>query len=220
MKLTLRISLAVASLVFAGLALAQPFEAGKHYTVIETPVATKTGTDKVELVEVFSYACPHCQRFHPHISEWVENSMPEEVLYRRVPAAFNPTYQTFAQAYVTADILGVADETHGPMFSAIHEERRRFRNTDDLLTFYNEFGVDKEAFKSTAESFAVVTRLNQEVKDVSRYGVRGTPSLIVNGKYLVSANQDVPTHPQMIAVAKYLIEQEINALQGAVALTE
>lgn len=213
MKSTLRISLALIAILSAGLVTAQPFEAGKHYTVLETPVATKAAADQVELVEVFSYACPHCQRFHPHISEWVQNNKPEAVLYRRVPAAFNPTYQTFAQAYVTADVLGVSEETHGPMFSAIHEERRRFRNTDDLLTFYNEFGVDKETFKSTAESFAVVTRLSQEARDVARYGVRGTPSLIVNGKFLVSANQDVPTHPQMLAVADFLINQEVSALQ-------
>ena len=209
--------LALSAVLLSSGAIAQQYLEGTHYTEIETPVNTKVSAEQVELVEVFSYACPHCQRFEPHINEWLANTKPDNVVFRRVPASFNPTYQTFAQAYVTADVLGVAEETHGPMFSAIHEEKRRFRNTEDLLDFYNEFGVDKEQFKSTAESFAVVTRLSQEANDIGRYGIRGTPSLIINGKYLVSATKDVPTHPEMIAVANYLIDQELARMKQAVA---
>ena len=38
------------------------WEAGKNYFLIEPPQATTTG-DKIEVVEVFSYACPHCNDF-------------------------------------------------------------------------------------------------------------------------------------------------------------
>lgn len=194
------------------------FEAGKHYTVIDPPVQTKAPEGQVEVVEVFSYACPHCLSFHPHISAW-EQRKPDNVYFRRSPAMFNPTFQVFGRAYITADTLGIAEETHGDMFAAVHTEKRGFRSLADIADFYGEHGVDPDKFLSTAESFAVVTRMNQENNDARRYGLRGTPSLIVGGKYLVSANNDVRNHDAMLQVVDYLVAKEA-AEQNAQASAE
>ena len=43
---------------------ARQWVSGTDYTVIDPPVPTSTG-DKVEVVEVFSYACPHCAHLGP-----------------------------------------------------------------------------------------------------------------------------------------------------------
>jgi thiol:disulfide interchange protein DsbA len=137
-----------------------------------------------------------------------------------VAAQFNPTYNVFARAYVTADMMGLLDEAHAPMFAALHDERRQFRSLENIADFYAELGADKGRFMSTAESFAVATRMNKEAKDTRDYGIRGTPSLIVAGKYLVSANESVPSHGDMIKVMQYLVEQEHQASEQAVASNE
>lgn len=183
------------------------YEAGKHYTVIEKAVPTKAPDGQVEVVELFSYACPHCKTFHPYIAAW-EKTKPDNVLYRRVPAMFNPTFQVFARAYITADILGLTHDTHEAMFDAVHTEKRGFRSLNDIAEFYSEHGVAEEKFMSTAESFPVVTRMNQENNDARRYGLRGTPSLVVNGKYLVSSNEDVRTQDEMLKVVDFLVAKE------------
>jgi len=194
--------------MYAATGLAQTaYEAGKHYTVIDPAVPTKASAGQVEVVELFSYACPHCMSFHPHIAAW-EERMPDYVYFRRSPAMFNPTFQVFGRAFITADTMGVADETHAAMFSAVHNEKRGFRSLKDLADFYGEHGVDPEKFLSTAESFSVVTRMNQENTNARRYGIRGTPSLVVNGKYLVSSNDVVRTHAAMLEVVDFLIAQE------------
>lgn len=198
---------------------AQQYEADKHYTLIEPAVSTRAESGEVEVVEVFSYACPHCYRFQPHIDEWL-TTKPDYVEFRRVAAQFNPTYEVFARAYVTADMMGLLDEAHAPMFAAVHDQRRQFRSMENIADFYAEHGADKGRFLSTAESFAVVTRMNKEAKDTRDYGIRGTPSLVVAGKYLVSASEQVPTHAELIKVMQYLVEQEHQASAAAVASNE
>lgn len=201
--------------LFAASATAQvtaqtAYEAGKHYTVIDPAVPTKASDGQVEVVEIFSYACPHCLSFSPHISAWEERK-PSNVSFRRVPAMFNPSFQVFGRAYITADTLGVAHDTHAAMFDAVHNEKRGFRSLADIAEFYGEHGVAPEKFLSTAESFAVVTRMNQENNDSRRYGLRGTPSIVVNGKYLVSSNDVVRSHQTMLQVVDFLIAQETAA---------
>ncbi len=186
------------------------YQAGTHYTVIDPPVPTKAPAGQVEVVELFSYACPHCMSFHPHISAW-EQRKPAQVFFRRSPAMFNPTFQVFGRAFITADTLGIAEESHAGMFDAVHNQKRGFRSLRDIADFYGEYGVDPEKFLSTAESFSVVTRMNQENTNARRYGIRGTPSLVVDGKYLVSANNAVPSHAEMLNVVDFLVAQELAA---------
>ncbi len=198
---------------------AQQYQAGKHYTLIEPAVNTQTEQGQIEVVEVFSYACPHCYHFQPHVDQWLSDK-PDYVTFRRVAAQFNPTYEVFARAFVTADMMGLVDQAHEPMFAALHDERRKFRSMQDVAGFYAEHGADKGRFLSTAESFAVVTRMNKEAKDTRDYGLRGTPSLVVAGKYLISANKDVPSHSDLIKVMQHLVEREHSSVQPAVADAE
>ncbi|MBU1187907.1 MAG: thiol:disulfide interchange protein DsbA/DsbL [Gammaproteobacteria bacterium] len=198
---------------------AQQYEAGKHYTLIEPAVTTQAEPGEVEVVEVFSYACPHCYRFQPHIDEWL-TSKPDYVDFRRVAAQFNATYNVFARAFVTADMMGLVDQAHAPMFAALHDERRQFRSMENIADFYAEHGADKGRYLSTAESFAVATRMNKEAKDTRDYGIRGTPSLVVAGKYLISANEHVPTHAELIKIMQYLVQQEHQVADQAVASNE
>lgn len=191
-----------------GLSLASPahaqFQEGTHYDRIDGPAAA--ADDVIEVVEVFSYLCPHCRNFQPYVTPW-EKDLAEGVTFRRIPVSFNRSWEPFARAYVTADVLDIIDESHDELFTAIHDERRQLRTIDDLAEFHSQFGVDAEQFESTAGSFPVEAAMRQSVSDLGKWGVRSTPTLVIDGKWRVSPRRG-GTFEEMLDVADYLIERE------------
>lgn len=173
-------------LAFAG-SNAGPFKEGVEYELLARPQPTETG-DKVEVVELFWYGCPHCYRLEPAIEEWLEN-IPENVVYRRIPAVFRPEWMVHAQAFYAAKALGVLDKIHGPLFDAIHAEKRRLNDEQSLAGFFAEHGVKREDFIKTYRSFAVKTKAQRAKAMTRRYGISGVPAIIVNGKYRTSVDK-------------------------------
>ena len=212
----MRVLTTLLALLLAAAASAQQarYEAGKHYTVIEPAVPTEADVGEVEVVEIFSYLCPHCYRFHPHISKWVENA-PDNVEFRRIHAMFNRIWTAYARAFITAQSMGIAREAHGDMFEAIHEDRKGFRNMDQIAGFYSDYGVDKDEFISTSQSFSVDARVRKGESLARRYGITGTPTLIVAGKYRISSNDHIKSFNDYLNVADYLIARETESMQQA-----
>ena len=101
-------------------------------------------------------------------------------------------------------------KTHQATFDALHKERRRFSSLDDLADYYADLGVDKDKFLKMYQSFAVNMRMNQGQSKLKGYGITSVPTLIVNGKYRITADK-AGGHAGMLKVAKYLIEKEENA---------
>ena len=60
--------------------------AGKDYTPI-SPAQPTDDPAKIEVLEFFSYGCPHCSDFHPLISSWAAK-LPGDVVLKRVPITF------------------------------------------------------------------------------------------------------------------------------------
>lgn len=202
-------------LVFLGLSVSAhaegttDYQAGKHY--IELPTAIRTSdASKVEVVEMFGYPCPHCNTFEPLLESW-HKSQPDDVDFQRVPVVFGRSWEPMARAYYTAELLGVVDQTHQPMFDAIHLHKKRFRNVEALADYYAELGVDKAKFEKTYASFAVNTKMNQGDSKVRSYQVDGVPSLVVNGKYRITAAM-AGGQANMLKVAQHLIEKERKSL--------
>lgn len=189
----------------AVIAQAEAYKAGVNYDVIAMPVPTADKT-KVEVVEAFGYLCPHCASFDPLLHSWT-NQLSADVSFARVPVVFSRSWEPLARAYYSSEILNSLDKTHQATFTALHNERRRFRSTEDLADFYADLGVDKEKFMKMYQSFAVNMRLNQGASKLKGYGIDSVPALIVNGKYRITADK-AGGHAEMLKVAEYLIEQE------------
>lgn len=200
--------MAGASLLVAGAAIAQEFQEGEHYQRIGSPVAAPD--DRVVVTDGFAYPCGACRRFLPYVTTWTENA-PDYVEVEHLPIALNPGWELFVRAYYTAEVMGIAEETHEAMFKAVHDERRQFRSFQDIADFYGEHGVDAESFSNTAQSFAVDARLRQNRNDVRTFGIRGTPAVIVQGKWRVSPN-GFGSYEEMLAAVDYLVEREAEAL--------
>ena len=210
-------------LLLSGAAHAQgnqpvPYQEGLHYFLIEGAQPAQGETQ--ELVEIFSYLCTHCNTFDPYADSW-EKRKPESVSFIRVPAVFGrESWELYARGYVTAKMMNVPHEAHAALMARIWKEKNIIRNMDELATFYSQFGLNKEKFLSTSRSFAVDGKLRKDQALIQTWGIRGTPSLVLNGKYRISGNAAVASYDVMFDVVDYLIALETPAVQEASAAAD
>lgn len=184
----------------------EPYQAGLHYTVIEQ--APEMTGDTVVVEELFSYLCTHCNTFEPYINSWKARK-PEDVEFRRVPVVFGrSSWELYARGFVTAEMMNIPEEAHTAMMDRLWKEKKIMRSMEELAEFYSQFGVDRDKFLSTSRSFAVDGKLRKDQLLVQKYGIRGTPSLVVNGKYQVAGNAAVPSFDVMLDVVDFLVEKE------------
>ncbi|NKB36195.1 MAG: thioredoxin domain-containing protein [Gammaproteobacteria bacterium] len=150
--------------------------------------AQPTQTDKIEVVEVFWYGCPHCYDFEPHVKKWLK-TMPDDVEFRRMPGIFNKNWVGHARAYYTAEKMGVLDKIHTPLFEALHKDRKRIFSESEIKDFFISQGVDGKEFTRVYNSSEIETKFKQAFLMGQRYKITGVPAVIVNGKYMTSASQ-------------------------------
>ena len=218
-----RVSALLFGLTFAAIAHAagEPFEAGKQYFVVEPAQPTSTG-DKVEVVEVFSYACPACNFFQPTMAT-LKKSLPANAELVFLPAAFRPDedWPVFQRAFYAAQTLGILDKSHDATFDAVwkddgtlhiadpttHRPVSPAPTIDDVAKFYATLGVKSDEFLGVANSFAINTKMKRADAQLKAYGVDSTPTLIVNGKYRLTA-QSAGGVDKVIPLVKFLIAKE------------
>ena len=204
-------------LMFSGAAMAQgkglvPYQEGLHYFKIDN--ASAVPGEKVEVIELFSYLCSHCNTFEPYMNSWAARA-PEHVDFRRIPVVFGrASWELYARAFATAEIMNLNEQAHMAMMDRLWKEKKIMRTLDEIAGFYVQFGADKEKFLSTAQSFAVDGKIRREQQLVRAYGITGTPSLVVNGKYRVVGSQAVASFDAILDVVDYLVEIERHQLKS------
>ncbi len=183
------------------LSLAANFVAGKDYKVLATAgQVEKAGM--IEVREFFWYGCPHCFRLDPFVEEW-RKTKPKDVNFVRTPAALNPTWEGSARGYYAVEMLGLVEQTHVPLFNTIHEKQAPIFDEEKLATFYQRFGVDSAKFHGLYNSFAITGKVSQAKSLAQKYQLEGVPAVVVNGKYVVSGENQ-----KVIDVTNFLIAKE------------
>lgn len=189
---------------------ARQIDEGIEYQLVTPPVRTASES-KIEVVELFWYGCPHCSSFEPKFKGW-KKKQAENVEVTRIPAVFpnRPVWELHARAFYTAELLGVLDKIHEPLFSAIHKDRKKYGKVlfdkNSLAEFFEKFGVDKTTFNDTMYSFGVQMKVNRAKDLTRRYGIDGVPTLIIEGRYRTHASL---TNGQdgMLRVTDFLIKK-------------
>jgi len=195
---------------------------GVNYFLVDPPRPTSLPPGKVEVTEVFSYACPACNLFVPTMHK-LQASLPPNAVLDFLPASFNPTedWPMFQLAYITAQILGVADQTHDAMFKAVwqtgelavidpstRELKSRPPTIEDAAKFYQaKAGVPVDKFLATAKSFSVDNKVRAAEDTIQRYKVDRTPTIVVNGKYRLHIESAGGTD-QLIELVNWLVAKE------------
>ncbi len=210
LKVVCRIWLAVmVVLVSFTAAHAQEFTEGVHYTALSKPVRTQDPT-KVEVVELFGYWCPHCNSFERYLGPWKAKA-PGYVDFKHYPVVFRGNQTEFAKAYFVAKALGVEEEAHPALFNLIHRQRGWINTGEELGAFFADLGVENKAFDKAYGSFSLNGQLNTAKRKAREYQLSGVPTMVVNGKYRITADQ-AGSQANMLKVVDYLVEKEKSAL--------
>jgi protein dithiol oxidoreductase (disulfide-forming) len=186
---------------------AAPFTDGSEYVTLPAPYHRDSNSGKVEVVEVFSYACIHCAEFSPYADE-LRKSLPAGVEFKLVPAPFNDSWVPFARGYYAAKKLGVLEKTHDVLFEKKFKEQYPINTMDEIASFYANYGVDKDQFLKIANSAETDAQIKKDLALIQTWGVDGTPTIVVDGKYK-SAN--IKDFAQLVALTKWLVQQELGA---------
>ena len=211
-RLAMLSCLLLASLILLSQAWAADPVEGQDYQLIDPPAATHSG-DRIEVVEVFGYSCPHCAHFAPLMAQW-KARQPEDVKVEYMAAAFGGIWEVYARIFYTADTMGVGEDVHQALFKALHEDHRPINSIEDIADFYAEHGVDKAQFMSTLESFPVDSKLADARARAVAMGVEATPTMVVAGKYRVTAPRD-GGFQRMLEITDFLVAKERAAAKSA-----
>jgi thiol:disulfide interchange protein DsbA len=195
---------------------------GVNYFLIQPARTPSVPPGKIEVTEVFSYACPACNIFQPTMHK-LKQAMPANVVVDYLPAAFNTAedWPMFQLAYVTAQLLGVDQQTHDAMFDTVWKGgdlsitdtstralKSRMPTIEDAAKFYSQHaGVPVEKFIATSKSFSADLKVRTAEDLIAGYKVDRTPTIIVNGKYRLHVESAGGTD-QLIDLVKYLVAKE------------
>jgi thiol:disulfide interchange protein DsbA len=183
-------------------AIPAPVE-GTDYTTIDSP-DQPTG-NKVQVTEVFGYGCHFCSNLQPDLSKW-KKTLPPDVQFNYLPGPFGGLTDGFMRAFYAAQALGVQEKSHDNIFKAVFVDKR-VATPDDIPKLYADYGVDPKVFASTMQSFAVSAKVNAATDQSMRWGISGTPTIVVDGKYRVQLIK--ATGPQgMFHTVEWLVARQ------------
>jgi thiol:disulfide interchange protein DsbA len=188
----------------------QPVE-GKEYKLIAQPQRPGSG-NKIDVIEFFSYACPHCAEFEPALEGWVKRKA-KDVDYKMVPLVFRDAWKAPAKLYYTLEAMGLIDKYHQKVYDAIHKEKKELFTDQAVKDWARSVGIDAAKFDEVYDSFGVDAKLQRSAAAGKAYGIEFTPALAVNGKYwtgpsMVSNPQGGLDYARFFKVVDQLIDME------------
>ena len=166
------------------------------------PQPTATG-ERIEVIEFFWYGCPYCNQLQPALESWLARK-PPDVELRRIPAIFRESWIPHARLYYTLEALGQVDRLHQAVYRAHHVEHRNLSSADSSADWAAEHGLDRARWRAIYNSPEVDNKVRHAIEDTHRYAIRGTPSLVVDGRYVTSTGMS-ETIPGVISILDDLI---------------
>ena len=196
---------AASSFFIAGPAAAQGAPAeGRQFTKITPPVPPIV-PGKIEVLEFFSYACPHCSAFEPAVEAWARK-LPADVAFQRVPVPFLMNFENLMRTYYTLETMGLIETMQRKVFTAIHVERNYLEKPADIAALMAKNGVDATKFTSVFNSFSVASSVTRAKKLAGAYKLDGVPSVAVQGRYATSPGLAGGPEQAMV-VTDYLVQR-------------
>lgn len=192
------IACAFALLVFfSGTAAAQQaVRADVDYRVIQPQPVAVPGS--IEVIDFFWYGCPHCHSLQPSLERWISRK-PADVVVRRIPAILRDSWAPHAHLYYTLEALGEVERLHQRVYYDYHVTRLSLANPDVAAVWATTNGITRERWDEAYNSPAVQRKVEQAARLTRAYSITGTPSLVINGRYLTSGNMtETPNGTVMI----------------------
>ena len=157
-------------------------KAGTDYAVLEKRVGVDAPAGKVEVIEFFWYNCPHCNAFEPTLDAWIKK-LPPHVAFKRVPVAFQTSFQPQQKLYYALEAMGKVDEYQLKVFKAIHQQKQNLSGEQQIIDWAAANGLDKAKFTEQYKSFTVASKIQRARQLQEGYQVAGVPSLGIAGRW-------------------------------------
>ena len=167
---------------------AAPPVQGKEYQLIDPPqppLDAGSNGKRVEVIEFFYYGCPHCYNLQPALKVWLKNA-PKDIEFRRMPTVFQKSWIPLTRAYYALEAVGAVEKLHDDVFDAVHKQGIHFTDKNILVEWAAKRGVDAKKLGEAYDSFAVQTKTQRSVQLTRAYGITGTPSVVVAGRYITA----------------------------------
>jgi thiol:disulfide interchange protein DsbA len=197
--------------VLPRLAHAQSPVAGTEFREVRPTVATDSGS-KVEVLEFFQYSCPHCFNFAPAMHDW-SKKIPADVAFKRVSINWDNSTVNHTKTYYALEQLGKVDDVHIKFFTAIHANRQRLLDPNEIADFMAANGIEKQKWLDAFNSFTVNTRVGKAAQVWRAYKIDGTPAIGIDGKF-VTAPSMAKGQKESLAVTDFLVNRARKERSG------
>jgi thiol:disulfide interchange protein DsbA len=195
------LAVAPAALLLSTPALAELVE-GRNYDRLKNPQPTEMG-NKIEVIEFFSYGCPHCAELEPYLETWLAK-LPPDVGFRRVPVMFQDRWVPLAKIYYTLDAIGEERKLSPDIFKAIHGQGVQLWNEKTFLDWAASKGLDRKKVEDVYGSFAINGKMNRARQQAQQYNIQSVPTAVVDGKF-ITGSERVGTHANLPGAIDELI---------------
>ena len=189
--------------------MAEEYSEGVEYTKYKKPLPVTTG-DRIEVREIFWYGCPHCFTLDAPLNKWRKEGIPADAEFIRMPAIFRDSWMVHARAYYAFESLDQTEKLHHALMNVMHVKKQRLVSKDQIADFVSTQGIDRKKFLDAYNSFSVDALSRQAKIMTGRYGITGVPSVVVDGRYLVTTTTAGGTQ-ELFKVVNYLVQQAAEA---------
>jgi thiol:disulfide interchange protein DsbA len=184
-------------------AWAQGMVEGRNYAKLKNPQPVETGKN-IEVIEFFSYGCPHCGELEPHLQAWLKNK-PADVQLRRIPVVFQPKWESLARAFYTLDAMGEETRLAPDLFNSLHVKGNQLWNDKEFFDWAAAKGLDRKKVEDLYGSFAVVGKVNRAKQQAQVYQIQSVPTIIVDGKFTTGPERMPNGHAGVSAAIDALV---------------
>ena len=184
------------------------YQEGRDYVPLETPVPT-LDPSKIEVVEAFSFTCPHCYKFEPALEEWKKQQKPDIALVQ-IHMQWSGGMKPYQRGYYTSIFLKIQDKVMTPIFDAIHKENKYFENVDKWAEFFVSQGIKKEIAVAAYNSSNVDDMIAKADARIRAFKITSTPQLVVDGRYMISTPDGISeaeAHKRMLETVDFLVSK-------------
>jgi thiol:disulfide interchange protein DsbA len=178
-----------------------PARANVDYRLIE-PQPVQSGS-RIEVIDFFWYGCPHCYNLQPALEEWLKR-IPPDVAVRRIPAILRDNWAPHARIYYTLESLGELERLHQAVYHGYHVQELHMSKPDVMAQWAERHGIAREKWTQAYTSAEVTQKVERAKNLTVDYNVQGTPSLVVDGRYLTSPAM-ARSEQRMIPILKDLV---------------
>ncbi len=161
---------------------AEPMEDVDYVLIPPHPVVAQ---GKIEVIEFFYYGCESCNRLEPQLQVWLKN-LPQDISFRRVPALRRTAWVPLTRVYFALEQLGEIERLHTQIYRAVHDGGMNLGNSSELYAWAQRVGLDRDKLEQVLDSDLVRAQVQRARDATVAYGIRATPSFVVDGQYMTS----------------------------------